>query len=283
MGEALHWFCSQRMGATKAAELAMTSAGLCLVYLAWAPLGPEPVARFVESYRRHDAGVEHIVAVALKGLRAGQDRSPWERVLASVSHKLLEMPSGVLDLGSYRQAVECVRAERYCFVNTGSEVLSEGWLGHLDRHLCRTGVGLVGAAGSYESAYTSAPRPLRPFRRDFDPFPNAHIRTNGFALTREVLISLDWPPPRRKLEAWRLESSRRGISAQVRKRGLELVVVGRDGHSYPPECWRESATFRSGDQLNQMLGDNRTREYETASPARRLQLERFAWGTPKGE
>ncbi len=257
----------------------MTSAGLCLVYLVWAPLGPEAVARFVESYRRHDAGVEHIVAVALKGLRAGQDRSPWERALAGVSHELLEMPSGVLDLGSYRQAAERVKAERYCFVNTGSEVLRDGWLGHFDRHLRCAGVGLVGAAGSYESAYSSAPRPLRPFRRDFAPFPNPHIRTNGFALRREVLTSLDWPLPRRKLEAWRLESSRCGISAQVRERGLELVVVGRDGRAYPSERWRESATFRSGDQLNQMLGDTRPRVYDTAAPGRRLQLERMAWGT----
>ncbi|HXC45163.1 MAG TPA: hypothetical protein VNU24_01050 [Solirubrobacteraceae bacterium] len=256
----------------------MTSAGLCLVYLVWAPQGPEPVARFAESYRRHAAGVEHVVAVALKGMRAGQDRSPWERALEGVSYELLEMPDGVLDLGSYRQAAERVRAERYCFVNTASEILGEGWLGHLDRHLRGAGVGLVGAAGSYESAYSSAPRPLRPFRRDFDPFPNPHIRTNGFALTRELLASLDWSLPRRKLEAWRLESSRRGISAQVRERGLELVVVGRDGHAYPPERWRESATFRSGAQLNQMLGDNRTREYDTAPQGRRLQLEQMAWG-----
>lgn len=255
------------------------SSGLCLFYLAWAPLGPEPVARFLDSYRRHPAGAEHELVVGLKGLRKGQDHSAWARELAGVPHELLEMSSGVLDLGSYREAAERMQAERCCFLNTNTELLCDDWLGHLDRYLLSSGVGLVGAGGSYESAYSSAPRPLRPFRRDFHPFPNPHIRTNGFAMRRELLLSLDWPAPRRKLGAWRLESGRHGISSQVRERGLGLLVVGRDGLAYPPERWQESATFRSGGQVNQMLADNRTREYETAAPARRRQLESMAWGS----
>jgi hypothetical protein len=172
-------------------------------------------------------------------------------------------------------------AERYCFVNTNSVILHDGWLGALDEHLLSPGVGIVGTGGSYESAYSAAPRPLRPFRRDFDPFPNPHIRTNGFALKRELLLSLAWPLPRRKLDAWRLESGQRGISRQICERGLSMLVVGRDRAAYPQERWRESATFRSGGQLNQLVADNRTREYETVSERRRLHLEHLAWGVPK--
>ena len=259
------------------------NAGLCLVYLVWAPLGLEPLRRFVESYRRHPPGAEHVLAVALKGFREGQDRSAWQREVAAVPHERLDMSPGVLDLGSYRAAVGLLPAERYCFLNTNSEVLADGWLGLLDGHLLTPGVGIVGAWGSFESAYSAAPRPLRPWRRDFDPFPNPHIRTNGFALERELLVSLDWPAPRRKVQAWRLESGHHGISRQVCERGLRMLVVGRDGLAYPPERWRESATFRSGGQVNQLLADNRTREYETADPARRRLLEQFAWGTSEGE
>lgn len=259
------------------------TAGLCLVYLVWAPLGPEPARRFLESYRRHQPGAEHVLAVALKGFREDQDPSAWQRELAAVSHESLQMSSGVLDLGTYREAVDLVPAERYCFLNTNSEVLVDGWLGHLDRHLLTPGVGIVGTGGSFESAYSAAPWPLRPWRRDFDPFPNPHLRTNGFVLERELLVSLDWPLPRRKVHAWRLESSQRGISRQVCERGLGMLVVGRDGLAYPPERWRESATFRSGGQVNKLLADNRTREYEAAGPARRRQLEQFAWGAHEGD
>ena len=196
-----------------------------------------------------------------------------------MTHEQLRLVDRVLDLQAYRQAVERVPAGRYCFLNSYSVLLEDGWLGMLEGHLNVPGVGMVGTAGSFESAYSAAPRPLRPFRRDFDPFPNPHVRTNGFAMTRELLLSLDWPTPRRKLDALRLESGRGGISRQVRDRGLQLVLVGRDAVAYPPERWHESSTFRSGGQANLLVADNRTREYDAASPARRRQLEHMTWGS----
>ena len=256
---------------------------MCLVHLVWAPLGPEPLDRFVRSYRAHLPGVDHQLVVAFNGFRHGQDMSSWRAALADVVHRELHIDRPVLDLDAYRRAVDLVPAGRYCFINSHSVVLADGWLGYLERHLRTPGVGLVGAGGSLESAYSAAPRPLRPFRRDFDPFPNPHIRTNGFALERELLVSLDWPAPRRKVQAWRLESGQRGISRQVCERGLRMLVVGRDGLAYPPKRWRDSATFRSGGQVNQLLADNRTREYEMAGPARRRLLEQIAWGAPEGE
>ena len=251
---------------------------LCLVHLVWAPLGADALGRFAESYRRHRAGAEHRLLVLLNGFRAGHDLAPWREHLQGVAHEELALERPMLDLGAYRHAAELVPARRYCFVNSHSVIQQDDWLGALDASLREPGVGIVGTGGSYESAYTIAPRPLRPFRRDFDPFPNPHVRSNGFALERELLRSLDWPAPRRKLDAWRLESGRRGISRQIVERGLSMLVVGRDGVAYPPERWRESATFRSGGQVNQLIADNRTREYDTAGARRRADLERFAWG-----
>jgi hypothetical protein len=252
---------------------------MCLIHLVWAPLGAEPLARFCESYGRHPAAVGHRLLILLNGFRDGQDLSPWRRALDHVAHEELRLVDPVLDLAAYRQAVELVPAERYCFVNSYSVILRDDWLAMLDRHLRAPGVGIVGSSGSLESAYSAAPRPLRAFRRDFDRFPNPHIRTNGFAMTRELLLSLDWPAPRSKLQALRLESGERGISRQVRDRGLHILVVGADGAAYPPERWHESATFRSGGQVNQLIADNRTHEYDAAGAQRRAQLERMTWGT----
>ena len=254
-----------------------------MVHLVWAPHGPDALVRFIESYRRHQAGAEHRLLVLLNGFRPGQDLTPWRTALEGVPHEEQRLTGSVLDLAAYRQAADLLAAERYCFVNSYSVILEDNWLGMLDGHLRTPGVGIAGTGGSYESAYSAAPRPLRPFRRDFDPFPNPHIRTNGFALERELLVSLDWPAPRRKLQAWRLESGQRGISRQVCDRGLRMVVVGRDGLAYPPERWRESATFRSGGQVNQLIADNRTREYETVGAARRRVLEEIAWGPFEGD
>jgi hypothetical protein len=246
----------------------------------WAPLGPAPLERFIESYRAHPPGVQHRLLVVMKGFAAGADRSPWRHVLASVAHDELDADAGALDLGTYRSVVERVPdAERFCFTNSTSVVLADSWLGHLDRHLRTPRVGLVGAAGSFESAYSVAPLWLRRRRRrDFPPFPNPHIRTNGFGISRELALSLDWPVTRRKLDALRLESGRWSITRQVLERGLHALVVGRDGVGYPPERWQESATFRSGDQRNLLIADRRTRQYEEVDPALRARFAEMAWG-----
>ncbi len=254
--------------------------GLCLVHLVWAPLGPQALERFIDSYRAHPAGVEHRLLIVMKGFRKGLDRGPWEQALQGVAHESIDTPSGTLDLGTYRRVaeVEAEAAERYCFTNSSTVVLADDWLAYLERHLSAPGTGIVGVAGSHESLRSAAPRPLRPFRLGFDRFPNPHIRTNGFMMRRELILALDWPAPRRKLQALRLESGKYGISRQVRDRGLSLLVVGRDGAAYPVERWRESATYRSGGQENLLVSDTRTRQFDDSSPKRRLHLEEMTWG-----
>lgn len=247
---------------------------LCLVYLAWTPYGVQWAQRFVASYRKHPAGAEHRLLLALAGPRG--DRTPWRRALAAVEHEELEVGDGI-DLDNYRAAVELVAAERYCFVNTVSAVVADAWLGHLERALLAPTVGMVASTGSFESPNAIRPGQLRGLRPGFESFPNPHLRTNGFALERELLRALDWPTGLTKLEAVALEAGNRSLTRQVRERGLQTLVVGRDGVGYPPERWRESATFRSGGQRNLLLADNRTRHYQEAGALTRRWLAWLAW------
>jgi hypothetical protein len=248
---------------------------LCLVYLAWTPYGIEPAERFLASYREHPAGAPHRLLLLLAGPE-DQDRDPWRRAFADLDHDELALGEG-MDLDHYREAAERVVAERYCFVNTVSVILADGWLGKIERALLAPGVGMVATTGSYESPNSVRPGPLRRSRPGHDSFPNPHLRTNGFALERELLLSLDWPTGLTKLEAVALEGGRRSLSRQVQERGLQVFVVGRDGVAHPPERWRQSATFRSGGQANLLLADNRTRHYEEGGPLTRHGLAWLAW------
>jgi hypothetical protein len=252
---------------------------LCVLYLAWAPLGPEPVERFVDSYLSHPAQAPHTLLIGLKGFTADQDRSPWLTALGRVEHQPLELAADVLDLGSYREAVQSTSASHYCFVNTETVVMADGWLGHLEHNLLAPGVGIVGATGSFETPNRLRPGPLRALRPGYPSFPNPAVRTNGFALERELLLSLRWPITRTKLDAVALECGERGITRQLLRRGLQALVVGRDGRGYPPQQWRASSTFRSGEQANLMLADKRTRHYDGAARPTRRMLEWLAWGS----
>jgi hypothetical protein len=162
-------------------------------------------------------------------------------------------------------------------VNTESTVLADGWLGHLERALLAPGVGMVATTGSHESPNAVRPWPLHRRRPGYESFPNPHLRTNGFALERELLLSLDWPAGVSREESLVLEAGSRSLTRQVRERGLATLVVGRDGVAYPPEGWLESATFRSGGQANLLLADNRTRHYQEAGPLTRRGLAWLAW------
>ena len=183
-----------------------------------------------------------------------------------------------MDLGHYRAAVEQVIAERYCFLNTVTVVLDRDWLGRMQRALGAPEVGMVGTTGSYESPNAVRPGPLRRLRPGFESFPNPHLRTNGFAMERQLILELDWKAELSRAETVMLEGGKRSLTRQVRDRGLETLVVGRNG-TFPPDRWRESATFRSGEQANLLLADNRTRHYQEAGPLVRRSLAWLAWHT----
>jgi hypothetical protein len=236
---------------------------------------------FLRAYREMPPGIPHRLVVILNGFHGPHAGvlADAQSILTGVDHQVVLPPRPVPDLPAYFLAAQEVQAERLCFLNSYSRPLAPNWLAMLDAPFADPGVGMVGASSSFESAFGVAPRWLRPLRRrDFAPFPNPHLRSNAFVLGRELMLGLRWQVSRSKRTAWALESGRESISNQVWERGLKVLVVGRDGVAYPPERWRESATFRSGDQRNLLIADNRTEQYATADPTFKGRLEQMAWG-----
>lgn len=251
---------------------------LAVVYLSWTPYGVENARRFVDSYRAHPAGAEHVLLAVFAG--PDQDRTPFYGAFAEIDHEVLDLGLG-MDLAHYRTAVERFPADAYVFVNTVSEVLADDWLGLMARALAGEDVGMVGASGSYESPNSVRPGPLRRGRPGFENFPNPHLRTNGFGMERGLIEQLDWPTRMTREETVVLEGGSRSLTRQVRARGLQTLVVGRDG-AYPPERWRQSRTFRVGRQENLLLGDNRTRHYLKGGRVTRFGLAWLAWQFGRG-
>lgn len=255
-----------------------------VVHLVWAPLGLAPLERFLASYRLHPAGLGHRLHIVYNGFEDAAALDAARALTGGLDRDETVLERPALDLDAYRGVVAGVDAEAYLFCNSYSELLADGWLAMLDAHRRAAGVGMVGASGSWESQLTPAPAPLKLLRRRrFGPFPNPHLRTNAFMLDRRLARSLRWPPIRRKSDAWALEVGRAGLSRQVLEQGLRLIVVGRDGRAYEPPDWPASRTFRSGDQENLLIADNRTHDYARASVPGRRRLAELAWGDGGGE
>lgn len=258
-----------------------------LVHLVWAPLGAEPLRAFLRSYHAHPAGAEHELVILLNGV--GEDEAP-ENLLAELGetpHRLIELERSLTDLAAYGEAARRLEHEWLCFVNSYSVILAEGWLGHLARAAEQPGVGIAGATGSWESQsplvhgnawhwlYQLAMLPRA--RLAFPRFPNPHIRTTAFILRRRVALELGLERAHDKYSAYLLESGRRGITRQIQARGLRAVVIGRDGRTYEPREWMRSHTYRSGEQENLLVADNRTSDWQLGSPSQREVLSRYAW------
>ena len=87
--------------------------------------------------------------LALKGFDAPADAEP--SLAAARSRGLdpghIHLPDDGMDLTAYARVVSAVPADRYCFTNSFSRAVADGWLGHLSAALDQPGVGLGGSDG----------------------------------------------------------------------------------------------------------------------------------------
>ena len=283
---------------------------LCVVHLARHANGWEPFDRFMRSYEEHPAGIDHDLVVAVKGFPGSEPPPAYLERMGPSGGTVLPLEDTGFDIGSYWATARALPYVSYCFLNSFSVVLDDGWLAKMARHHDPS-VGLVGASGSWESHLTGAGTPLRsglflpPWRiapdpfpsrrltaRDrlwlieewrrqwarFPPFPNPHIRTNAFLIRRDLMLELEVGDMGAKGEALWFESGRRSLTRQVLRRGLQVLVVGRDGVAYAPGDWPASHTFRSGNQANLMVSDNRTIEWAALDDSGREDLSVRTWG-----
>ncbi len=272
---------------------------ICVVHLVWAPLGTAQFSEFVDSYRAHDAGLAHDLLIVFKEIEDAAELAAYENLLEGISYRTLFLGSEGFDILPYFTAARALDYRYFCFLNSYSVILTEGWLGLLLTHLGR-GAGVVGATGSWESYYTnlSRSRPrfllkhlrtsinnylawreqLKEARENFEPFPNPHLRTNCFAIARDLMLELAFRGEAVKMDSLKFESGRESLTRQTTALGLPVLVVGRDGAAYAPEEWRASRTFRSGGQTNLLVADNRTRQYAEADAQTKIFLERCSWG-----
>jgi hypothetical protein len=276
---------------------------ICVVHLVWIPLGAAQFAEFIASYRAHEAGVEHDLLIIFKELEHADQLRAYEELLAGINYKSLFLGGEGFDLLPYFIAAKKFDYQYFCFLNSYSVILAPNWLRLMFRHLQASGVGLVGATGSYESYYSNLRhcrprfgvrsllggvrkyndwrRMLTQAREDFAPFPNVHLRTNSFMIARELMCRIEFRGEADKMESLKFESGKDGLTRQVRALNLQVLVVGRDGAAYPKEQWPQSHTFRSGGQRNLLVADNRTRQYDEADAPTKTFLEQCAWGNSR--
>lgn len=272
--------------------------------------GIASVNAFLESYRKHPAGVAHNLYIVAKG---------WETVLgydvlrdraAEIGARIIDLPDDGFDWGAYMRAARLVSDEWICCLNTHSRILADGWLVALANAAQTPNVGCAGCTGSWGTiapvfSFTLpisrdimhnrglvkgcialvgalALYPYRWVRRVayFSGFPNPHLRSNAFLIRRNDFLTFtkNVKIPASKQDAWCLESGRKSLTRYILNKGQSVAVVGADGHVFLPDQWIEAATFRVPGQRNLLVADNQTNNYASAPRNLRRLMELSAWG-----
>jgi hypothetical protein len=274
---------------------------ICVAHLVRKANGTDPFKAFLDSYRLNPAGVGHDLLFIFKGFDNDQLPQEFQALASDLPHRSCFVPDEGFDIASYFRAIRELDYDFFFPLNSFSVILDTGWLEKLFSHLLSDGVGIVGATGSYESHYTTnlhrwrydrtkwiyrgalsgeskKIRSVFQQRSSFPAFPNPHLRTNAFLIRRKLLLSLKAGALLNKQQSHQFESGYDGMTRQILQRGLRPLVVGRDGHAYEVKDWRQSFTFRSGEQQNLLVSDNQTRHYQNADPQLRQKLIEETWG-----
>ena len=263
--------------------------GVCVAHLVRRKNPLSALQQFLDSYRRHPAGAPHELLIIFKGFAGAASLAPCEALLQGLEHRRMFVPDYGFDVRPYLAAGREQPHRYFVFLNSFSRILVPGWLELLLRH-ARPEVGLVGATGSHQSPLDDSAilrRETKRLRRllryvvdirgRFAPFPNPHVRTNAFLVSREVITRIQARPMVTKWSAYRFESGVDSLTRQVMAAGLKPLLAGRDGRAYEPQDWPAARTFWIGSQENLLVSDNQTRAYEDGSPAFRERLAFFAW------
>jgi hypothetical protein len=127
------------------------NSSVAVVYLARHAEGVSAFRRFARSYARHAAGIPHDLLVIYKGFTRLSDLQDARAEFRDLPHCGVELDDSGFDIGSYLQCSRDVKQDYFCFLNTHSEIAAPEWLTLLYAYAVRSGVGIVGAMGSYES------------------------------------------------------------------------------------------------------------------------------------
>src|SRR5580692_11334195 len=129
---------------------------VAVFYLARFKEGFAAFEAFAQSLRKHPAGLDHDLIIICKGFEHRAAFVLLAAVFEGIPYSITEVDDDIgQDIHSYKAAAERFPHTYACFINTFTEIKSDGWLKKLFDALSLPRVGMVGATGSFESLNNS--------------------------------------------------------------------------------------------------------------------------------
>lgn len=275
---------------------------VCVVHLVWIPYGIELFKQFVDSYKTFNAGYVHQLVLLFNGISDEHQAVAYHEFIeqTGVSYQTFYYTKGQ-DLEAYKFVAGKLSCDYIFFLNSYSRILADNWLAKLVHASKEKNISFIGATGSFQSYYSSIfeqhtwaytksksftdnivkykllVKALIIWRFYFKPFPNPHIRTNGFFINRKLFLSIKYKVPSTKFDAYRIESGRNSITQQLLRSGHKIILMDKFGSTYETQQWISSKIFWNANQENLLIADNQTDLYTNSSVENKSRLQKLAW------
>ena len=117
------------------------------------------------------------------------------------------------------------------------------------------------------------------FIKNFNKFPNPHIRTSSFLIKGQIL--LDYMINRKinnKEDTWKIESGKDSLTNYFKIKKFNFYIVNSDGHKFDNKQWKLSKTFNYLDQSKSIISDKHTRKYLSLNEKDKYEVQIKTWG-----
>ena len=200
--------------------------------------------RFISSYLKHPAGIDHKLYIFYKEFAGAPDLA-WAREQFAVLGNRVEILNhlGSKTTAGCTDVRDDVSESILCPLNSSSEIMHDDWLKKLYGVFKAPGVGLVGSTGSHVA--------------------NLHIRDTAFLVGRQhyftIASQFNWEDPSRTgpLE---FEHGGNNLTIQTMRAGLKVFVV-ENNRAIEPNEWPHPTTYQ-GNLHNVLVHDRGARDYQ---------------------
>jgi hypothetical protein len=274
---------------------------IAVFYLSYVPFGVRHLKEFLVSYLNYTSGTSHELTILFNGHSNESELIIFKNYLESsgVEYSILISPEK-FDIGSYFFAASQKKNKYLLFLNTYTRILHANWLYNLYNCVQKTEVGVVGCTGAWSdfggnhlhlgSNLLKRLYSWIVYRFNFYPHIKPHLRTNAFLINRDIFLSLKYNYPKpswlfflksglkeTKLRSFCFEHGNNSMTNQILRKGLDVLIVDKNGKSYSIDNWKKSNTFWNGEQENLIVQDNQTLYYTNGTELYKATLRFKAW------
>ena len=244
---------------------------------------------FVKNYKKYKSGYKHRLLICYKLLEK-KKIDIYRKKLKSLNHlEFIDFEKrNDYDFGSYYRIAKKYNNYNILFLNGHSYPVKNNWLKKTVKHFKDNTI--IGFTGSYQSLFSSLKikkvykiyQNLRNYvfyKKNFNKFPNPHIRTSCFLINSIDFINFNKSRKYEKKEdTWKTESGKKGLTNYFLKKGYRVIVVNSEGKAFKHNKWKQSKTFCNGSQEKLLISDKHSRKYEYSNSKQRKIFNKLVWG-----